>query len=165
VLNSTVAWQMGARLRERPPVPVLIDLDPQFPGVMMPMYDAGVLVFSKPMVIALEKAGVDNLECFPAVLRNPESGTEYRDYFAVNIVGAVTAADMGQSEFDAPSGTPIVDVDFDSLVIDEKRAGDLLMFRLAECITAIVVHERVKQALEAANIRHLDFLPPEQWIG
>jgi hypothetical protein len=165
VANTTVAWQSGARLREPPPVPVLVNLDPQFPGIMLPMYDAGILVFSKPMVAALEKAGVDNMETFPAILRDVESGAEHRDYFAVNIVGAVAAADLGRSEFDAPSGSRIVDVDFDSLVIDEKRAGDLLMFRLAECITAIVIHERVKQALESAKIPHLDFLPPEQWIG
>jgi hypothetical protein len=165
IVNTEVSWQLGARLPQPPPVPVLIDLDPQFPGIMMPMYDCGILVFSKPMVAALESAGVDNLEVFPAILRDPESGAEYRDYFAVNIVGLVAAADLGQSEYEAPSGTPIVDVDFDSLVIDEKRAGDLLMFRLAECITAIIIHERIKQALEAAKIPHLDFLPPEEWIG
>ena len=156
---------MGQRFPAPPPTPVLVDLNTDFPGIMMPMFDKGVLLFTKPMLASIEAAGVDNLETFDAILHDPATGQKYNNYKAINIVGAVAAANLGESEFEAPSGSPIVDVDFDSLVIDEKKAGGLLMFRLAECVTAIMIHERVKKQLEADEIPYLDFVEPKDFIG
>ena len=39
-----------------------------------------------------------------------------------------------------------------------------LLFRLAENVSALVVHERVKRRLEAQNLG-LTFDPPEEWFG
>jgi hypothetical protein len=39
------------------------------------------------------------------------------------------------------------------------------MFRLAESVNGIVVHESVKKAIEAAEIDTLTFIPPEEWVG
>jgi hypothetical protein len=44
------------------------------------------------------------------------------------------------------------DVDFHALVLDESRINGQLMFRLAENLSAIVVHESVRKAIEAAGI-------------
>jgi hypothetical protein len=108
---------------------------------------------------------VDNLDVYDARLFDPQDGKTIDNYKAVNIIGAVAAADLGKSDYSAPSGTALVDTDFDSLVIDEKKAKGLLMFRLAECVTAIVIDERVKQQLARDRIPHLDFLDPKDWIG
>jgi hypothetical protein len=165
VVDGEVSWQGGRRLAERPPTPVQVTLDPDYPGVVVPMFDAGILLFTDAMVEAIVGAGVDNLEVFPAVVRDPATGKTHTEYKAVNIVGAVSCADLAKSVYQAPSGTPLVDTDFDSLAIDERRTGGALMFRLAECVTAIVVHERVRAALVHAKIPHLDFYDPKQWIG
>ena len=39
------------------------------------------------------------------------------------------------------------------------------MFRLAESVMGIVVHESVKQAIEAAGIDTLTFVDPAEWIS
>ena len=166
ILNTDVDWQTGGRFEEPPPVPVQVELNPDFlPGVMVPMFDSGILLFSDPMLAALAEAGVDNLDVYDAVLTDPTTGEKHTNYKAVNIVGAIAAADLGKSEWDAPSGTAIIDTDFDSLTIDEKKTGGALMFRLAECVTAVVVHEKVRAHLERRGIPYLDFTDPQDFIG
>ena len=59
----------------------------------------------------------------------------------------------------------MIDTDFDGFTIDETKIGDLLMFRMAECITAILVHEKVRRGLERHAIPYLDFYEPADWIG
>ena len=55
--------------------------------------------------------------------------------------------------------------DGDSLVIDDRKAHGALMFRLAENVSGIVVHESVRVAVHEAGIEHLDFVPTRQWFG
>jgi hypothetical protein len=165
VVNTKLNWQLGRRFSEPPPTPVVVNLNPDFPGILLPMFDKGILLFTDDMLASLKTAGVDNLDAYEAQLFDPATGKTHKQYKAINIVGAVSAADLAESDYEAPSGTPLVDVDFDSLTIDEKKAGDFLMFRLAECITAIVIDERVKRQLESDEIPYLDFLDPKDWIG
>jgi hypothetical protein len=165
IVNTKVSWQSGRRFSEPPPQPVLVDLDPQFPGVMVPMFDAGILLFTDAMLSAIHRAGVDNLDIYAAIIRDPLTGKTYHEYKAVNVIGTIAAADLARSEWAAPSGSPIVDTDFDSLALDESRIGGALMFRLAENVTAIVIHDTVRRELEAAKIPYLDFHEPKNWMG
>lgn len=165
VLNTEVSWQTGQRFEDPPPVPVQVELDGAYPGVLVPMFDAGILLFSDLMVLAFTEAGVDNLDYYETVVRDPSTGASHTNFKATNIVGLVSCADLSQSVWDAPSGSPLIDTDFESLAIDEVRALDLLMFRLAECITGIVIHERVKRALERRAVPYLNFYDPVDWIG
>jgi len=165
IVNTELPWETGRPFPQPPPTPVIVELNPDFPGVMVPMFDSGVLLFSDEMLAALDAAGVDNLDRYEAVVRDPVTGRAFTNYKAVNIVGVVACADLAQSVYQAPSGSALVDTDFDSLAIDEARALGLSMFRLAECVTAILVHERVRRYLEAAGIPHLDFHEPQDWIG
>jgi hypothetical protein len=165
VLNTELSWQRGHRFQDPPPQPVLVDLDAAYPGVLVPMFDAGILLFSDLMVRSFTEAGVDNLDYYNAVVSDPASGERLTSYKATNIVGAVSCADLSASIYEAPSGSPLIDTDFDSLAIDEDRTHGLLMFRLAECITGIVIHERVRDALERNEVPYLDFYEPVEWIG
>ncbi|HUG39999.1 MAG TPA: hypothetical protein VMM12_05925 [Longimicrobiales bacterium] len=165
ILNTDVNWQTGTRFKQAPPVPVRVQLNPDFPGIMVPMFDSGILLFEDTMLGALGEAGVDNLDLYDAVIEDPVSGQIFNNYRAVNIIGAVASADLEKSTFEAPSGTPIIDTDFDSLEIDPERPGGLLMFRLAESVNGIVVHEHVRLHLERSAIRYLDFTEPAEWVG
>jgi len=51
------------------------------------------------------------------------------------------------------------------LVIDEAKTRGALLFRLAESVNGIVVHETIKNAIEATGIDTLTFMPPEEWVG
>lgn len=141
------------------------DSDPDEPGVLLEMYqDSGVLMTDR-LVNSLNEAGVDNLQVFDAVIRDPKTGIVATNYKVVNVVGVVSCADLGSSIFTVHGGSPLIDVSFDSLVIDEKRAGGQLLFRLAESLSAIIVHDRVKQHLLANGFDMLTFRDPAKYVS
>lgn len=104
-----------------------------------------------------------NLDGYPVVIRSASGGPDCHDYVAVNIVGAIAAANMEESEI-ADMGDGMIDVTFDSLVIDEAKAGGQLLFRLAESITTIIVNESVVDHLNALGGFGLTFMPPEEFV-
>ena len=161
---ENVSWNRGVRIQGYVPVPVRIHLDPEAPGVLLPMYHKGVLLMSNALIAALHSVGVSNLESFDAVLVDEANHREYTNYKLINIIGSIAAADLAQSVHKA-HGAPLFDVDFDSLVIDEKKARGALMFRLAENVSGIVVHESVKDAVLKAGVEYLDFVPTRKWFG
>lgn len=163
VLNDSGRnWLLGRPFKVPPPSPLEIEVDD---GAMVPMFDSGVLLFSDAMLKVLQSVGVDNLDVYPAVLVNKGSGARHENYKAINILGLVAAADLSRSKCVSHTSTGLIDTDFDSLVIDESKAHGFLMFRLAEAVNGIVIHDRVKVALERGGIRHLDFVKPEKWVG
>ena len=46
---------------------------------------------------------------------------------------------------------------FRKLVIDEQKANDALFFRLAESVSSIIVHEKVKNHLDGMNFKYLSW--------
>ena len=165
ILDTSLNWQTGSRFESPPAEPVRVELNPDFPGIMVPMFDAGILLMDDGMIVALDAAGVDNLDLYEAIIEDPATGDRFTNYKAVNVIGAVACADLAQSVFEAPSGVPIIDTDFDALAIDEGKARGLLMFRLAEAVNGIVIHEKVRAELERREIPYLDFIEPGDWVG
>lgn len=141
------------------------DPDPDEPGVLLEMYQDSGVVMTERLVQALGAAGVDNIQVFDAVIRDPKTGHVTTDYKVVNVIGVVACADLGSSTFKASGGAPIIDVSFDSLVIDEERAGGQLLFRLAESLSAIIVHDRVKRHLLASGFDMLTFRDPAKYVS
>jgi hypothetical protein len=128
-------------------------------------YEKSVPVVRDDVIAVLQGAGVDNIQYFDAILRHPKTGEEHRDYKAFNIVGLVACANMQSSELMGTSSSSVGDVDFHALVIDESKTRGLLLFRMAEATNAIVVNERVRQAIEAAGIPGFVFYGPGEWSG
>jgi len=104
--------------------------------------------------------GAANIESFPAELHDPDDGTVYANYRAVNLLDLISAADMKKSQFTVNEGGPKIDVDFDRLVIDPAKAHGELIFRLAESVNVILVHDRLKRRLGKDGFDSLWFLPP-----
>lgn len=124
------------------------------------LYDAYPL-FRDDLVAALKDCGVNNIQVFDALVHDPETGEDLRNYKAVNIIGAVAAADMAKSDAIVHSGPALFDVEFDKLVIDPTRARNLPMFRLAEATGTILVHERVRDCLIKKGFdKDLEFFEP-----
>jgi hypothetical protein len=136
-------------------------------GEMLPMFKTHFLLMTDKLVNVLNESGVDNLDCYDAVIRQTRIGREYRNYRAVNIVGLVRAADMAKSEsIDLGLGTGgLVSNFFRRLELDESTIGGALLFRLAEKISAIVVHESVKHHLLAKGFDRLSFVEPSKYRG
>lgn len=159
-------WRDGRPVAGPVPQPLVYTLSDAYEGHPQPMYYAEAIpVMRDDVVAALDAAGVDNIQYFDAVLRDAAAGRDYTNYKAYNIVGLVSCADMGASTMMGTSDSNHLDADFDGLVLDESRVGGALLFRMAENVSAIVVHERVKVAIEASGIPGFVFCGPGEWSG
>lgn len=158
-------WYKGRMLTIEVPDKLEYVLDSNRPGNIAAMYLKGVPVMRNDLLEAITSAGVDNLQLYPATVIDPEKNKVYANFTAFNIVGVVACADMSKSKLFGNSNSSMVDIDFDSLFIDESKTNGLLMFRLAEAVSAIVVHEKVKAAIEKAGIKGMEFYEPGEWSG
>ncbi|WP_188151030.1 imm11 family protein [Teredinibacter waterburyi] len=114
-------------------------------------------VMSDELIQALKGAGVDNLQSYPAVLKDVSKNYIRTDYKVVNIFGTIAAADMEKSDYIDIGGMGTIAVGFKTLAIDEKKTRNALLFRLAESVTDIIIHESVKQHLESCNFKYLRY--------
>jgi len=151
----------GRRLDLKPQKPFEFELYEYSPGAdaLAEFYYEAFPLMRDDLVQALQAAGVDNLQLYSATLRNPNTGLVRNDYKVVNIVGLVRAADMEESEYIDMGGTGVLGVGFPNLVIDERKAQDLLVFRLLESIADVIIHESVKARLETSGFKYLRYLP------
>jgi hypothetical protein len=117
-------------------------------------YSANCLM-SQGLVDAIKASGVDNLQAFPAVLTEGSTGAARTDYCVVNIIGLVAAADLQKSEAIPLGGGQV----FTSLEVEADKAKGLLMFRLAESLIDVIVHEKVARAIEAGQFRGVLLTP------
>jgi hypothetical protein len=158
-------WMGGRRFENAIPEPLVFELDPDHPGVMRELYVSRIPLMRDDLVAALREAGVDNLDTYAALVRDPSTGEEHNNYKAVNIVGAIACLDRDRSAMIPGMESDMIDAGMESVVIDEAKAGDALFFRLAESVNAIVVHERVKNLLQARGFNNLIFIDPAEWSG
>jgi hypothetical protein len=137
------------------------------PRVYAELYWHPIPLMSRRLVKTLISAGVDNLQTYETRLLeawgSPPPPEDY--YLAVNIVGCVAAADLAQSKMNPAVSEKLVSADFYSLAIDPAKARDMYLFRLAENISAVIVHERIRKAVEAGGITTLTWYRPEEWAG
>lgn len=115
----------------------------------------------KDLLDVLRNAGVNNLDAYPAELYYPDGSPAGGEYYIVNVVGLVAAADLQKSVYDPEQPENMISMGFDSLAIDPEKAKGFLMFRLAESITEIIVHEKVVKAVEDAQIPLVKFYKTE----
>jgi hypothetical protein len=157
------SWNSGVPFTKTPNAPLTVIMDGD--GILVPMFNRGILLWQDELIEAVRSAGVDNIDCYECILVDPVSGISHKNYKAVNIIGLVSKADLSMSAYSTPSGIPSIDTDFDSVFFDEHKAHELLLFRMAECVSAIVVHESVKNSIEDSGIPYINFVQPENWFG
>jgi hypothetical protein len=161
------SWMTGTPFPTPPPEPIRIGLrgTDEDRWVLGDLWLTPVTVMSTRVLEAIRSAGVDNLDTYAVELLDPISGKLYRDFVAFNVIGKLAAADLGATQFAPGSQERMISADIDSLSVNADRARGALMFRLAESVNAVVVHERVRDAVLAAGIDTLTFLEPEDWAG
>ena len=135
-------------------------------GARLAYYSTGPVLMRADLLAALGRCGVDNLEVFPAVIHSPAGDPDCLDYSAVNIIGLVEALDTSRAvTAPTPNSGPLIDQDILSLAIDEERAHGLPIFRLAECVSAVLIHRRVAKFLEGEGGFGLTFQLPSEFSG
>lgn len=158
-----VTFQLGHRINSPIPDPLEYTLEPLDPdardcGPEMPaFFDLTFPLFRDDFLAAMVAFGVDNLDRYNAAIFDPDNGKTYTNYSAINVIGLVAAADMQASDATVHDGVPLIDVDFDRLVLDGAKADPFLLFRLAEKTTAILVREDLKNHLVTQGFTHVCF--------
>ncbi|TQV85886.1 imm11 family protein [Aliikangiella coralliicola] len=159
------SWRLGRRFKKQPPNPVIVEISPGYPNDLKEMYYNDAIIITKRLLAALQEAGVDNLDVYPCIIVNEDTGFRTEDYVAINLIGLVKAADIANSKVTGGDGDHLLDTDFDGVAIDPKKAKDYLMFRLAENTSAIVIHRSVKEHLVKKGFNMLTYVEPKDWIG
>jgi hypothetical protein len=136
---KTEPWICGRKLSFPVPEPLLYTLGPG-PGDLLPMYDQPEPLMRQDLLDALQEAGVDNLDLYRAVVRDPFTGRAREDYWGFNVLGLVASA-----------------VENPAVTIDEAKTGGLLFYRLAEVPSIIVVDETVRRAIQRRAIAGVTF--------
>jgi hypothetical protein len=137
-----------------PPEPVCFRVTRGQKGTLKVLYSAPALVMTKALAAALQRAGVDNLQLFQAEIT--QGRTTHDDYQACNVVGLVDAADRSKSALDPDLPW------FDRLVLQEQADHWPLLFRLKGAPWQLMVHERVKDFLQAEGFGSLEFTDPSK---
>jgi hypothetical protein len=123
----------------------------------------GGLLFSSRLRQVLAAVPLDNVQYYPAVVRNRVDGTETSDYHIANIVGRMSCLDRQNSVLEmAPDDPELIDF-IEVLAIDEVRANGFDLFRLSEEPEVIIASERVKEACERQRITGVRFYRPREY--
>jgi hypothetical protein len=119
------------------------------------------LVHSNRLVETLHRAGVDGIDYVPCRLVNESTGTTEAIYQAANILDVIYCLDFEQSELDIDDEEPNEIWTIERMKLLQDRLGDSLMFRLGEQRKTVIVHERVKAAVEREGLSGPVFLPAD----
>jgi hypothetical protein len=150
---------LGRKLPDNLTVPLLFDIDTELSGTRMPSAFLRESVFSRPFLDALLRAGVDNIDAYPALIRNPDTGGIFGgEYLAVNILGRIACANLEASEYDKLADSYVMR----RLVIDAKKAMRQNIFRLHENSQIILVKDTIVQQLSKDKFPDIEFDPIEE---
>ncbi len=159
------SWRFGRPFQTIPNQPILIPMLETHCERLLDFYNTDALLIKRSLFEALKEVGVDNIDAYDTLIRHPVSGYETTDYIAGNLIGIISAADLAASTVVSGSHDGLLDVDFDSVTIDNKKVKGALMFRLVENTSAVVIHKKVKEFLESRGFDQLRFFLPEDWMG
>jgi len=112
-------------------------------------------IMSKELLETVRAAGVNNIDAHKAELYYADGKLASNEYFIINVIGVVEAADLSKSVYDEDQEDSLISMGFDSLSIDKDKTFGFLMFRLAENIVEIVINEQVKEAIEKAKTPYI----------
>lgn len=156
-------WNTGERFETEPTTPLQARVLTDNQTVYAEFWDTPIPLMTKRLYKALVSAGINNLDIYPAILTDSRTGVTIQDYVAFNIIGAIAAVNLTATKF-ALGSVKNTSSDIDLLVIDANKAQGTLLFRLAEAVHVILVHESVKKTIEATNINTLSFLKTDQVV-
>jgi hypothetical protein len=157
-------WMLGRKFRGSVSTPVRVTAKEDFEtGTLLPFYPTPQIM-RRDLYDAIRAAGVDNIDVWPAVVYSSTDEVISEDYVAYNVIGLIAAAGP-QTKYAPENSDRFLAASFDSLEIDPNAARDALMFRLAESVRTIVVHERVKAEIEARGIQNVGFVDPPDYVS
>lgn len=151
-------WMFGQPFTVEPEQPIFVDISEDNENLKMLSFYKNPPIANKAFVDALVEAGVDNIVTYDVVLRSQTNPSILVDgYKAINIIGLVKAVGPGTVYL---MDSRIGDAGIKSVKLEPRSIKGLYIFRLAESMRTIVVHEKVKEFLEAKGFEDLIFTEP-----
>jgi len=156
-------WMDGEEITEAVPEPLLYTIDEDESGNMPAFFLDAMPLMEKKLLKILEDLGVDNLQTYQAEIHDEGRKKVFKNYRAINIVGAVAMLDKKKSK---SRGLGLGGAGFiHKLVLDESKAKGKLILRLEESLLTILVHKKIKDAAEKNGIKNVSFTHPALWSG
>lgn len=157
------SWIRGELFKREPKTPLKARVvsDPQ--TVLAELWYSPLPLMTTRLYEALQTLGVDNLHPYSVELRDSQTDAEISGYIAFNLVAVFAATDLEKTQF-AEEKVRMTSADIDYLVIDPERVGPSKMFRLAESVGTILVHQSVKEGLQDMGFETLTFTTPSEWV-
>lgn len=118
------------------------------------------LLLSDRFVRLLESLGVDNVEYLDARVTFVPDGSDPA-YRVANFLGVVQGLDRNRSDLDMDEDGFIFGMN--AIVFDDSKIGVHKIFRLAEDVMFLIVHEDIKLAAEKAGLTGIRFVADEDW--
>ena len=147
------------------PIHVQVNYFQGYTGAPRELLDTTLPIMSRRLKDVFDSLGIDNIDYYPVLLENITLGINY-EYFAFKLIGKIAAVDLAKSEIMTYKNLqPIGDASVYSMAIDEGKARGLMIFRLAEDLSAIMVHDRVVDAIKTANIDTITFAEPKDYMS
>ncbi|MTI28902.1 hypothetical protein [Fulvivirga kasyanovii] len=94
----------GVEVRKQSLPPMHFQVDFQKDEAMPHFLDYTVPLASRSFLKVLKKIGIVNFQAFPAFVRNAETGQEWNDYYAFNVIGLLKCANLERSDYDILMG-------------------------------------------------------------
>lgn len=153
-IEQTSHWDTrftsGARFAENFEVPVAFEVDVDIQGRRMPtLFTVPAFLAKRDFVDLLRRAGADNIDAYPTVIVNPETGETIRDYWLLNVIGMVSSVNLEASEYTELGPDLLV---IDEIVLDDQRTTGAHICRLLEDPQHIVVSDELAKAIEGSQL-------------
>ncbi|WP_445456421.1 hypothetical protein [Flavobacterium sp. HNIBRBA15423] len=151
-------WMFGQPFTVAPEEPIFVAIREDNENLTPLNFYKDPPVATKAFIDALVEAGVNNIVTYDVLLRSRTNPSITIDgYKAINIIGWVKAAGPGTVYL---TDSRIADASMKNVELEPRSIKGLYMFRLAQSMRTIVVHEKVKQHLEAKGFEDLIFTEP-----
>jgi len=148
-------WMFGQQFSIEPEEPIIIGIQEGNENCTpLPFYKSPPIA-TQALIDALVEVGVDNIVTYDVILKSrTDPSITISGYKAINVIGLVKAVG---NETAFLTDSQIGDASMKNIILEPSLTKGLNMFRLAESMRTIVVHEKVKQHLESKGFNCLKF--------
>ncbi len=130
--------------------PLILDLTHDSGSFRGAIIDGLLVLYHKKLLSALFDFGVNNIQYYPVILRNQNTGQTEENYYLINILTTIDCVDLKKSKIKWWSSG--MGYDFISMVIDETKTNGLSIFRLKDDPTKVLISEHLKNYIEKNKV-------------
>jgi hypothetical protein len=164
-------WISGAKIVEKLPTLELVT-DEKYPTDLsdLLLIQCELPVVSPRLVDVFEQLSIENIQYFPATIKNHETGDINNKYKVLNVLGAINCLDSDSAELARARRTgEIIRLRRYKLLPDRIEAysseqAKRLIFRLGEFNWHLIVHKAFKDTCESQGITGCKFTPTEEYV-